>query len=305
MEKQSESADVCAPGVDFLGGSCISIDILEDMIVMYNKSHKDKIDISHLNHLRQFNPVTYKKRVVTILKEKMKQYKCDTQTCWLSLPFFGKLSTIQNTQKLHKQTFKPKGPRNTNEWLNTFDINDIFVQYEKIYPDFKFMGAHPIDFDNIKLCGIRDMSFIDLIKKGKFRLGFIFNLDRHDQSGSHWVSLYAHLLKGQIYFVDSVGDEPKSEINALMNRIKKFCETNTRHYFCEHNEQLEACKNILNKVDMRCNKTQHQHGGSECGVYSTSFILRFLDGETFEDITGNKVSDEEIELCRASYFRSK
>ena len=113
----------------------------------------------------------------------MKQYKCDTQTCWLSLPFFKKLSNPERTRKLHKFTFKPIGPWNSKEWLNTYNINDVFSQYEKLYPDFKFMGAHPRDFDKLPETGIPQLDFNKLQENGIHRLGFIFNLDKHNQSG--------------------------------------------------------------------------------------------------------------------------
>lgn len=54
---------------------------------------------------------------------------------------------------------------------------------------------------------------------------------------------------------------------------------------------------------MRHNDVQHQHGGSECGVYAISFILRLLDGESFDEIIKNRISDEEIKSCRKLYFR--
>lgn len=306
MGDNFKSEDVCAPGVKFLGGSCITIELLEDMIKIYNSNHNDKIDISQFAKLKELNPVTYKKRIVEIIKEKMKRYKCDTQTCWLTLPFFKQLSDTTKTKKLHKHTFKPVGPKNTVEWLNTYNINEVFTQYEKIYPDFKFMGAQPRDFDKIKSTGIRDLDYDKLVKSGTFRLGFIFNLDEHDEAGSHWVALYADLLKGHVYFIDSVGEPPAKEFKVLMNRIKAFCEQNTRKFFCETNKNIMACRNLgnnTNTVDMRYNTKQHQHGNSECGVYAISFILRLLDGESFDEIVNNKISDEEIKLCRASYFR--
>ena len=50
------------------------------------------------------------------------------------------------------------------------------------------------------------------------------------------------------------------------------------------------------------NKHRHQYKGSECGVYSINFIIRLLDGETFEHITRNKTLDDEMNECRKKYF---
>lgn len=283
------SDEVCAPGINFLGGSCITIDLLEDMVKIYNADHSDKIVIP-VSH--KLNPITYKKNVVKLLSEKMKNYKCDTQTCWLTLPFFKKLSSHKNTKKLHNYTFRPKGPRNTNEWLNTFHINDVFSQYEKIYPTFKFFGAQPRNFDELPYIGIKDLNFGDLFDHKIYKIGFIFNLDRHDEPGSHWVSLYADLEKNQIYYFDSVGHQPEREFSVLMKRIENFCEMKCKIYkHCKFN------------TDVRFNHKQHQHGNSECGVYAISFILRMLDGENFDDIVETRVSDDEIQQCRMTYFR--
>lgn len=300
------SETICAPGIKYFGDSCISIDLLEDMITVYNSSHSDKIDTSGLSNLKKLNPITYKKRIVALIKEKMKNYKCDTQTCWLSLPFFEKLSDAHNTKRLHHNTFRPIGPKNSTEWLNTYNINEVFAQYENIYPDFKFLGAHPRDFDKLPSTGIPSLNFEKLINKHIYRLGFIFNLDKHNESGSHWVAMFADLLKGHIYYIDSVGEPPAREFKTLMARIKDFCDSHIRKSYCSNNSHNNVCKHInskYNNVDIRYNTKQHQHGNSECGVYAISFILRLLDGETFDEIADNKVSDEEIQMCRASYFR--
>jgi len=298
------SETMCAPGVQYIEGSCITLDVLDDIVKVYNNSHDDKIDTSEI---KRKNPISYKKFLVDLLKAKMKEkYECDTERCWLAIPFLHHLSTPEKTKKFHEDTFKPSGPR-TKEWLNTFNINDVFAQYEKIYKHFKFFGAHPRDFDEIKSTKINGANFDQLMNDGYFQFGFVFNLDKSYQSGSHWVSLYCDTLKNQVYYIDSVGEEPMQEFKDLMERLKEFCLQNKRKYYCNNNDHIHECKLIKNinnnKVDIRYNKTQHQMGDSECGVYSISFILRLLDGETFEQITKKRVSDEEIQLCRKKYFR--
>lgn len=306
-ESDEISEAICAPGVNFLGGSCITLSLLEDMIRIYNSEHDDKINVKSIINMRETNPITYKKQIVNLLKEKMKNYDCNTQACWLSLPFFKKLSDLNKTKQLHDYTFKPVGPKNSHEWLNTYNINDIFKQYEIVYPDFKFMGAQPRDFDKLPSTGIPSMDFEKLLKQGIYRIGFIFNLDTHNQSGSHWVAMFTDLMKKQIYYIDSVGEAPMQEFTDLMNRIKTFLESTEPSNFCDYmkTEVAECKKPIKHKIDMRYNKKQHQKGNSECGVYSISFILRLLDGETFDEITKQRVSDEEIQLCRKAYFRKK
>lgn len=286
------SDTMCAPGVNFLGGSCITLDILLEMVNIYNKTHQnDKIDLTQFEIMRQNNPITFKKKIVEKLKEKLKQYKCDNQMCWVRLPIFDVLSSKEKTEKLHHKTFKPHGPRNTNEWLNTIHINEVCRQYEEVYKDFKFFGAHPRDFDKC-IPEIHNANFTKLLKNGINKVGFIFNLDTSRQSGSHWVALFSDLKEGKVYFIDSVGTRPQKEFSDLMKKIRDHIIRYRKEMGIYHGE----------KIDMRYSKKQHQHGDSECGVYAISFILRLLDGEPFDDLFTTRVSDSEIKLCRTKYF---
>ena len=37
-----------------------------------------------------------------------------------------------------------------------------------------------------------------------FQIGIVFNLDKHDQEGSHWVSMFIDLKRDGIYYFDSL-----------------------------------------------------------------------------------------------------
>jgi Ulp1 family protease len=130
------------------------------------------------------------------------------------------------------------------------------------------------------------MNFNELRKEGKNKLGVIFNLDEHYKGGSHWVSLFSDLEKGQVYFSDSYGRKPEKRINHFINRIKDY---------------LETCN--IDNLDIRHNPTQHQKGNSECGVYSINFILRLLKGKTFDHLTRKRLTDEKVNKCRFRYFK--
>ena len=58
-------------------------------------------------------------------------------------------------------------------------------------------------------------------------------------------------------------------------------------------------------IDIKINKTPHQKGNSECGVYSLNFIIRMLDGESFNDISKNRIDDSQINKFREVYFTKK
>lgn len=157
-------------------------------------------------------------------------------------------------------------------------------QNEDKYPNFKFLGAVPIDFDDLPYYGIKNLKFGEMAKKGKSKLGIIFNTDRHDQPGQHWIAMYADLVKGQCYYFDSYGIAPEKEVRALMNRISKYI------------------KSTGKEADVNYNKMQHQRKGSECGVYSIAFISRLLRGDNFKVFQEKRISDEEINECRKVYF---
>ena len=69
-------------------------------------------------------------------------------------------------------------------------------QYEDRFEDFLFLGPVPIDFDSKDSYGkciipeICKLNIKELTDDNIYKIGIIFNLDKHDQPGSHWVSLY-------------------------------------------------------------------------------------------------------------------
>jgi hypothetical protein len=123
---------------------------------------------------------------------------------------------------------RPKMPsewlKNRREWLSNFDIDDVMKEYENL-PDVRYLGAVPIDFDK-DLGGycvvqyICDMNVESDWKKGIRKYALVINLDTHDKGGSHWVSMFVDLNKAGIYFFDSYGFKPETEIQKFMERMR-------------------------------------------------------------------------------------
>ena len=89
----------------------------------------------------------------------------------------------------------PSYENNINEWLSSVDIESVMHQYEDIYPEFKFLGPSPIDFDSrIQfrrcVCGLKFNIDVNQLKDGKIKIAFIFNTDPHYKSGSHWIAMF-------------------------------------------------------------------------------------------------------------------
>jgi hypothetical protein len=281
----------CAPGKNFKDGSCYTLDNLITISNSYNNIHKkDKIVIKN-----------NKKYLLKQLLNKMdNNYKCkDNQVCWINTKVVKNINNLE----LEKYTFRPKGPNKQYEWLSTSHINNVMSQYEKKYNNFNFLGTVPYDFEHLPDLLVYNIDFNNFNKK---QLGIVINLDEHTESGSHWVSLYSNLNKNQIYFFDSFGNKPGERIRKFTTKIlthmynKKYDKNINTKQFLQLNYKAA---NISNDFDVRYNKIQHQFKNSECGVYSMNFIIRLLNGETFNKITENITGDNKMNSCRNVYFR--
>lgn len=271
----------CAPTKSFEGGSCIPLHILIEMAHAYNKDNPNNIIKLSTTH-ETLCPNKYKRYLVKQFKHKLKG-TCNNQQCWTKQAFMKHLEEKMKDE-LETDTFRPKGPKGQFTWLNTSDIDKVMEQYEEKYKDFKFLGAVPIDFDSLEQHKVSKEKIKELYDNNKTKLGIIFNLDEHDQPGSHWVAMYADLKKGTVYFSDSYGIAPEARIKALMRRIANFIKANGGSPVVDYS------------------RMQHQKQNSECGVFSVAFLLRLLKGDTFEKLVSKRVPDEEINKCRQYYF---
>ena len=278
---KNDSDKKCGPTMTFENGSCIPLNLLVKMAIAYNKKNKEN-SISLFDTLEELSPDKYK---TYLLFEFQKRFKNTNHSEWVNNKIFDNIPK-EDKEYLQTSVFRPEGPQGQFQWLSTLDINKTLVQYENKYPDFVFLGAVPIDFNELDYYPFKKMNFNELRKEGKNKLGVIFNLDEHYKGGSHWVSLFTDLEKGQVYFSDSYGRKPEKRINHFIDRIKDY---------------LETCN--IDNIDIRHNPTQHQKGNSECGVYSINFILRLLKGKTFDHLTRKRLTDEKVNKCRFRYFK--
>jgi uncharacterized protein Veg len=180
--------------------------------------------------------------------------------------------------------------KNKTEWLTTTDINSVMKQYENKYKNFKFIGPVPIDFDyeySVGQCIVNELCNINiatLLNRNIKKVGIIFNLDPHNKPGSHWVALYLDLVRYKVYYFDSYGMEPPSEIKKLVERIQ------------------EQGTNLGKNIEYKYNQTRHQYKNSECGVYSMHFIVQLLERkQSFEKMQETQIKDESM-IRKRKYF---
>jgi hypothetical protein len=276
----------CAPSKEFNNGSCITLSGLIGMAISYNHMYDDKIKLS--SKLHTLNPDRYKRFLIKQFNNSKQLSRiCNNQRCWLKQPF---IKNIDNriAEDLMENTHRPPSPQGRFTWLNTVNINKVMRQYEYLHKDFNFIGALPIDFNDLPQLGVTDIDFSNFFNKKIYKIGAIFNLDEHYKDGSHWVSLYTDMSRNKIYFSDSYGTVPDKRIRAFMRKIARFC---------------KKCNKISEyDLDVRHNEMRHQYGNSECGMYSINFIARLLKGETFDKLTSDRLTDSEVNKCRDVYF---
>ena len=232
------------------------------------------------------------KSINSLWKQIRKRLKdqCKNEWCWTQQEFVREIKDKQiNT------TFKPRKPKNWNknktEWLSTIDIENVVKQYEKKYPNFRFIGAVPIDFDEkygLGQCIVNELCKINLQRMilGKiFNIGIVFNLDKHNQDGSHWVSMFIDLKKNGIYYFDSYGEPEPKEVKRLADRL------------------LDQAKKLgKNNMVYRINNVRHQYKNSECGIYCINFIVEMLKGADFDEFINRKINDIDMNKKRDFYF---
>jgi hypothetical protein len=172
--------------------------------------------INGYNHVYSDDPIEYNngtmdtKELWDLIEAKMySKYKCQSEWCWIDQDFIQSLH--YDVQKLlKKKVFKPIMPKSKYAWLSSIDILDIMRGYEDLYPDFKFYGPYPRDFQKFLniYTEMKDFDLATQFLNQYKRIGFIFNLDYQRGPGTHWTALFIN-LKDKPYtieYFDSVGN---------------------------------------------------------------------------------------------------
>lgn len=296
--------DKCAPHKKYEEGSCYTMEDLTKMANSYN-------NFIHMGRIIGKKKITFdessrKGDLVRQLHSNLKDL-CSDQLCWLKQDFVK----VLKDDELVENTFRPKGPQGKFDWLSTIDIEKVASQYHSKYPDFLFLGANPLDFEELPFLGISNLDFDELVEKGITKIGMVINLDEHWKPGSHWVAFFANLKNGEVYYFDSYGISPCRTIRKFMHRVAKWCASqHGGRYTWEHLEQdlkrsgkaQHGGRTLPVRVDY--NRNRWQYRDSECGVYSLFFILNMLKHGNFDHVVGQQVTDEQVNECRKTYFRN-
>ena len=283
----------CSPKNSNDSGSCLSYRSLQKIANSINNSNRIKTNSK--KKIRSSNRIRIKtnskKKILWNSIKNHFQDKCKNEWCWIQQETVKKLndSNIINS-------FRPEMPSswltNNREWLSTLDIENVMEQYQERYNNFLFIGPVPIDFDSNHHIGgcivdeLCKLNVAELYKANITKLGIIFNLDKHNEPGSHWVALFSNFKDKSIYYYDSYATAPNKEIRILMDRIDS--------------QLTNIHPKKKSKIDY--NHIRHQYKNSECGVYSMMFIINMLENNNFTKTTNNIVLDDEMNQNRNTLY---
>ncbi len=290
-EKAPAAPKRCAPGVNESADTCLSHEELKLIASKYNVRSEapSRIPTRGLN----------KAQLLRELRARLGH-----ESGWTRLPFLAPAARSELAA-----AFRPAKPsswrRNPRQWLNTNDIVNVMSQYERRYPSFHFLGAFPIDFDARRRDGrcieeaVCRLDLADLRARGCSRLGAVFNLDRHDQRGSHWVAMYCGFGPSQqrrrggnygCFYYDSVAAPPPREVVALMARLRA--------------QALAMDGADARRFAVDWNRERRQFKNTECGVFAITFLTRCLPpgAPKFEALCRAMGGDEQLHACRDFFF---
>jgi hypothetical protein len=263
--------------------TCYTDDDLHKLRNMWNARHSDK-------------PITTNdsKEIWNMLKNYYANI-CNKESCWVR-----QMTKGTKMEKELLESFSPESPEKwkmkPNEWLSSIDIIKVMNQYERTYSCFDFIGPSPIDYDEHLIYGecvweeLCHFNLAEQIKKGKSKIGIIFNTDPHDKSGEHWISMFINIKKGEIFFFDSAGDKAPKQ-------VMKFIKT-----VIEQGHSLPGNKRINFKFDQNY-PVEHQYNNTECGIYSLFFIIHMLEDKiTGHYLKTHVLKDKYMEQFRKIYY---
>ena len=264
--------------------TCYTDADLQKMRNMWNARHPDKKITTNDS-----------KEIWQLLKNYYSKV-CNKESCWVR-----QMAKGTKMEKELLESFSPTSPiewkKNPNEWLSSIDIIEVMNQYEKSYKCFDFLGPSPIDYDTHKLYGecvweeLCHFSLADQIKKGKNKIGIIFNTDPHDKDGEHWISLFINIKKANIFFFDSAGDKAPEQVMKFVKMVT------------EQGKKLSTPINF--KFDQNY-PVEHQYKNTECGVYSLYFIVHMLEDKiTGHYLKTHVLKDEYMQQFRKIYYNEE
>lgn len=275
---------ICSPTKGEKKYSCFNSRDLKNLKESWNVRHNDDV-------------ITFDepKEIWLSLKDKLHNV-CKKESCWLRQNF---VKSELGRQLL--TSFVPEKPKSWKkkpyEWLSTTDIQKVMKQYEDAYDDFEFIGPSPIDYNtNINSsCVWPELCNFNLEEKmlnGIKNIGIIFNLDKHNEPGSHWVAVFISLDEKKIYYFDSNKVYKKEIPKQIFELVDSL-----------NNDSLS---NFNFKFDFEYNnKMEHQKQNTECGIYCIYFLTQLITKQkNWGDFMSERIPDNEMKKLRNLFYNT-
>ena len=215
---------------------------------------------------------------------------------------------IDEMKTIEKKDLRPQQPKewikNPTEWLSNFDIEKVLHQYDSIPENnYKFLGVFSIDFglkNKNGKCLVDNDCIIDIkkiLKKNIKYIGFITNLSKSNEPGTHWTSSF-FVLDPTLpsyggYYYDSTAHDIPSDLRVVFKDIKTQCEIIFKKPF-----------------KIYTSKVVHQRSNTECGMFSIAFQTRWVlllnknKNTIFLDIIKfSGYTDKVMKFLRYKFFR--
>lgn len=255
--------------------TCFDADAIRVLVELYNKKYPQNPISTIAKANQQLKKLRNNVRSITNIKTK--------RAAELDLAVSEHLSAISSPSIA--KSFRPQKPatwkNKPREWLTNFDIDAVMAQYNSMSEfKYRFLGVFPVDFAESlngegSACYIPEMCSLqlkkDIINNRKKYAGFIINLDKHDEPGSHWTSIFAvldpTLPSYGAYYYDSVGRKWPPEIERYLNRWKSQMET----------------INSKKKFNLEWSTQSHQHANTECGMFSMMFQILWIERLLYDE----------------------
>ena len=257
--------ETCSPSKTKRNFSCYFDQDLHQLKHVYNKT-------------RKHNPIKSKTPQQIWIDLNNRLTHCKKESCF------------SETLNVKINRFAPKHPaswhKNKNEWLSSSDIDAVLKQYEKAYSEFKYIGPSPSDYFFIENneCVWKELCDLNVTKlpPSITKIGIVFNLDKHDGPGTHWVAVFIYVPKKVMYYFDSAGEAIHKNIKKLHDQI---------------HSQDSAYKLVQNYPK------EHQMGTTECGMYVLFFIIMMINQPNFSLFkSGRAFTDKNMEKFRKKFF---
>jgi hypothetical protein len=303
--------EYCSPSaLDRKNKFCFSRNSLEKIINAWNTlMPNDKIIIHKKNRMN----VNF---IIQTIDDMFKKYIHRANTYWAWTEIIKQMakkinnsSIIQEMTQIEKQDLRPSQPtewvQNPVEWLSNFDIDKVMKQYESLDKyKYRFLGVFSIDFgikqgDKCLYSNHCNINLKEILSSGKTKyFGFVTNLSKSTEPGTHWTSSF-FVLDPSLkcfggYYYDSTAYGIPNDLKPVFDDIKKQAE------------------DIFHKpFPIHINTIRHQKSNTECGIFSICFQTRWLnclyknkENITFDEVVNYKgYTDDIMKKLRNRLFR--